>query len=392
MPNSRTRAKAQWPHLPGFLGRLNQPPRLVVQVELALRQAIAQNHFPDGKLPTLVELARQLGVGKETVRAAADAIQRDGLLVKYRHRGTFTRPSPLTGQPQAVQTRLLGYLQADFLVHAGQEEMANRGISSLMLQGAQAAAEDAGFKLVVVHAPHSRWHESAQQLYENWRLRGLILASYHDDKLLRRLTARGLPTVLLDEDSNVPHINFIRDDSVQGARRAVLYLARLGHRRIAYADWSRPEMNRCRPMGYRQGLLDAGLRHRKCWEFPTELTEAGACQLIDLFLRLTPQPTALYCFNNTLARFVVAELRRRGIRVPADLSVMGAGGEDVPELTCHQVNWQRMGRRAVQMLLRGIAHPDRSAAEHFLCAHTLRAGQTTGPPACSPQRVHANHF
>ena len=42
----------------------------------------------------------------------------------------------MPGQIQAVETKLLGYLQADFLAAPGQEEVANRAISGLMLQGA----------------------------------------------------------------------------------------------------------------------------------------------------------------------------------------------------------------------------------------------------------------
>jgi len=87
-PEKRRPAKAQ----PSSLDRLSRPLSMVAQVEQALRQAIAADCFPNGKLPTEVELAEQLGVSRETVRLAAEALQRDGLLVKIRHRGTFTQP------------------------------------------------------------------------------------------------------------------------------------------------------------------------------------------------------------------------------------------------------------------------------------------------------------
>ena len=64
------------------LGRVERPLSLVVQVEQALRQAIEDDRFPDGKLPPEVELAEQLGVGRETVRLAAEVLQREGLLLK----------------------------------------------------------------------------------------------------------------------------------------------------------------------------------------------------------------------------------------------------------------------------------------------------------------------
>lgn len=77
-----------------------------------------------------------------------------------------------------------------------------------------------------------------------------------------------------------------------------------------------------------------------------------------------------------LACFAVEELRRRGVRVPDDLSVVGAGGEEVPGLTCHQLDWYQMGRTAVQVLFHALADPER-----HLSPHTLRVGQTAAAPA-----------
>ena len=359
------------------LGRVERPLSLVVQVEQALRQAIEDDRFPDGKLPPEVELAEQLGVGRETVRLAAEVLQREGLLFKVRRRGTFTRPPQTPGQIKPVESKRLGYLQTDFLGAQGMEEVANRAISGMMLQGALAEAGLAGFSLEVHHTPHTRWREAVSSLIENSRLRGLILASYAEEKMLRRLTARDLPIVLLDEDVNVPHIHSVRDDCFEGARMAVLHLAELGHRHIAYAHWQRDDQNRWRPMGFQRGLQDVGLPHRKQNEILTELTEAGAKKLIDRFLKLSVRPTALYCFNNTLANFAIAELQRRSVLVPNDVSIVGAGGEETPGLTCHQVDWYSMGRTAVQIMLRAIANLEQHKPEHYLSPHTLRLGKTT---------------
>lgn len=381
MPKSPNSDRANVQHSQSAFSRVARPLSLVAQVELALRQAIAEDHFPNGKLPTEVELAEQLGVSRETVRLAAEALQREGVLVKIRRRGTFTRPPRVAGQIRAVETKLLGYLQTDFVTAGGQEEVANRAIGGLMLQGAVAEAAGSGFRLVVQHTPSIQWRQAAQSCLEERHLGGLICVSYYDEKVLRRIASTGLPTVLLDEDSNVPRVHSVRDDSFEGARQAIQHLAQLGHRRIAYAHWDRPDINRTRPLGYRKGLRDAGLTRRRGWEILTELTESGARAIIDRLLALTPAPTALYCFNNTLANFAITELRRRGLRVPDDLSVVGAGGEEVPGLTCHQVDWYLLGRTAVQTLLRAKAAPDRSEAEHHLCPHTFYAGQTTAAPS-----------
>jgi LacI family transcriptional regulator len=211
-------------------------------------------------------------------------------------------------------------------------------------------------------------------------MRGLICASYDEEKVLRRLAASETTTILLDGDTNLPGIHTIRDDCAEGASDAIKYLAQLGHRRIAYADWQRADMNRWRGMGYRRGLRDAGLTRRRQWEIQTELTEAGVRRLINKFLGQSPRATALYCFNNTLASFAIEELGRHGVRVPEDVSVMGAGGEEIPGLTCHQADWHLMGRTSVQILLRALADPKRNEAEHHLSPHSLRIGKTTAAP------------
>jgi DNA-binding LacI/PurR family transcriptional regulator len=216
-----------------------------------------------------------------------------------------------------------------------------------------------------------------QQLQAEVRLRGMVFASYGEEKLLRRVAGLGLPTVLLDHDLNLPQIHSVRDDSYEGARQAIGYLAGLGHRRIAFAHWRHAELNPWRLKGYRQGLRDARLPRRRRWEVFTELTEAGAGQVVEQLLSLSPRPTAWFCFNNTLARLVIEELQRRGLRVPEDLSVMGGGGEEVPGLTCHQTDWYRLGRTAVQILLRSLDNPDTHVPEHHLLPHTLRRGRTT---------------
>jgi DNA-binding LacI/PurR family transcriptional regulator/biotin operon repressor len=381
MPRLPPRATPPRPSELADLGRISRPLSLTAQVEQLLRQALADGRWAAGRLPTEIELAEQLGVSRETVRRAAGVLQQEGLLVKIRRKGTFASAPKVPLALPPAQTKLLGYLQIDYQTLQGQEEDVNRAISGLMLQGALEEAGRARFRLLVQHTPHTQLRQGFAKLSEDTRLQGVIFASYGEEKLLRRVVASGLPVLLLDHDLFLPHVNSIRDDSFEGARQAILYLASLGHRRIAFAHWHQAELNPWRLRGYRQGLRDAKLPRHRCWEILTELTESGARGVVDSWLRLAPRPTALYCFNNTLARFVAEEVRRRDLAVPDDLSIMGAGGEEVPGLTCMQVDWYSMGRMAVQVLLRTAAAPDKHAPEHHLSPHTLRVGQTVAPIA-----------
>jgi DNA-binding LacI/PurR family transcriptional regulator len=353
------------------LGRLSRAQTLVGQTERILRDAVARGHFPGNKLPSAVDLAEQLGVSRETVRQAEAALERDGLLTRYRRKGTLLKPPALalkSGKP-----RVIGYLQADY------QDLVAGSTSARMLQGALREAGRAGFQLAVRQAPHTEMDRALRELNETTPLRGIIFASFGEEKLVRQALGLNLPAVLLDHDLPLPRVGSVREDSAQATRLAVDHLASLGHRKIAYAHWRLADLNPWRLRGYLEGLRSLNLPRRRAWEFSTEITAPGASRLVARFLETQPAPTALICFNNTLANMVLEELERRQISVPRDLSVVGAGGDDVPGLTSPRADWQAMGRAAVKTLLRAMKSPD-SSPEHEVFAYSLHRGRTSASP------------
>jgi len=384
MSQKRT-SNAKAPSSLGDQGRLERPLTLIARVEQILREAIRAGRFPGNRLPTEVDLAQQLGVSRETVRLAATRLQREGLLVKYRRKGTFIRPPALT-LGEMPGRMLLGYLQANYFSpsmaneqNLDHEEAVTRTISGLMLQGALVEASRASYDVVVRHAPPAEMDKVFRHLQEGTRLCGAIFASFGEEKLLRRAAGLGLPIVLLDHDLHLPQVSSVRDDSFGGARQAVASLASLGHRRIAFAQWHQTDLNPWRLRGYRQGMRDAGLPRRRNWEIPTKMTESGACEFVDRWRQLAPRPSAVLCFNNSHAKLILEELRRIGFRVPIDVSIIGCGGEEVPGLTCFQTDWHSLGRQAVSVLLRALIEPSGFKPEHILTSHSLKPGMTTAP-------------
>ncbi len=92
------------------------------------------------------------------------------------------------------------------------------------------------------------------------------------------------------------------------------------------------------------------------------------------------------CVTDDIARGVIRRLRRRGLRVPEDVSVTGfddlAWSADFrPPLTTVAQPLERIGRRAVRLLLERLHNlerpPTRVVLDHRLC---IRAS-TAPPPA-----------
>ncbi len=366
--------------------RLERPVPLVAQVEQALRRAIAERAFPDGKLPTEVELAERFGVSRETVRRSTEVLQNEGLLRKVRRRGTI-----LAGDVRSVQwtaaahpSRLIAYVQAEYRGASGEVEGATAGIEGLMLQGVVQAAAAADWDVLVRSATPSRLRQTVEQLSTRHRVQGVIAASFAEDKALRRLGGRPLPIVLLDHDMPLPKVSSLRDDSAAGSRLAVEHLVSLGHRRIAYVHWHRAELNPWRLRGYREALRAAHIAVRRSYELYSEVTAAGARRAVTQLLALEPRPTAIVCFNNTVARHVIDALRPLGDRAGDELSVVGCGGEEVYGLTSCQSDWLELGRESMKLLLRQLHGPDPSAnIEHVQTLPKLQLGNTTAPPGSS---------
>ena len=362
------------------LERIDRPLTLIAQVEQTLRKAVAEGVFPGERLPTSVELAEQLGVSRETVRLALGAMQRDGLLVKHRRRGTFVNP-PSVPQALLPRSKVIGYLQADYQPEQGEED-AILGVSSQqMLGGALAEAGDAGYQLLIRSARIVKLRAAWEELSNQMRLCGVLFASIAEEKLLKRLAGLNMPAVLLDHDLNLPRLSSIRPDAFGRARAAVHHLAALGHRRTALAHWHREDLNPWHLRGYRTGMREAGLRGRRQWELFVRISTKGAAQAVESLLAIAPRPTAMICFNNALAALVIAAAAERGLNVPGDLSVIGGGGESVLGLTCMQLDWPALGRKAMRLLIDTIEQSPRHQPQHILMEYRLQPGTTTAAVA-----------
>jgi len=202
---------------------------------------------------------------------------------------------------------------------------------------------------------------------------------------LTALRARGFPFVVVDPRTPVPRdIAAVSAAHFAGARSVTAHLAGLGHRRIGVIAGPRNWLaGQARLAGHAAALAEAGVLH------PPELTRAGeptaefgyraAAELLDLHQR----PTALACFNDKTAVGALAAAARRGLRVPADLSVTGFDDIDLAQATSPMLTTARqplaeMGRIAVSLLIR-LLDGHQVEALHVELATDLIVRASTGP-------------
>jgi DNA-binding LacI/PurR family transcriptional regulator len=209
--------------------------------------------------------------------------------------------------------------------------------------GVERAAAEQGFNVLLFNARGSAELERRHvETLLRRRVDGIVFTAVLRAEHVRIARAAGVSVVQVarrvDEEAAAVVI-----DGHAGAVQAMEHLLGLGHRAIAYlgdpygffGDPSPfPEGGgavRERFAAYREGLAGVGVAPKPSWlvegEFPRDpggwgSVETGAGHMRRL-LAQAPELTAVFAASDILAAGALQELYRQGVRVPADLSLVG---------------------------------------------------------------------
>lgn len=255
-------------------------------------------------------------------------------------------------------------------VVAGVEEVANEHGHTVILANSQG---DPGRELAVVQSFQAR------------RLDGILVASSRIGAIHTRLLAElQVPIVLLNNQHASGFAHSVRVDNVNGAYQAARHLVQLGHKRIAYlGDTFGLESDAERHAGYRQALVESGLRAVPQLAVRGDGKPEGAREACRRLFSLARRPTAILCYNDMSALGVLHEAAQRGIPVPAELSVTGF--DDIffaeylnPPLTTVRQPKRELGRRAAQMLF-ALLRGDKTEIDILVRGELIKRVSTAAP-------------
>jgi DNA-binding LacI/PurR family transcriptional regulator len=173
----------------------------------------------------------------------------------------------------------------------------------------------------------------------------------------------GAPIVLLGEHVDKVPFDHIVIDNVAAAMAATEHLIAVGRKRIA-AIGDQPffsgETAQYRTRGYRQAIEAAGRRYDPDLVIRADRFHRrdGAAAMATLLERKRP-PDAVFCYNDLLAFGAMRTVLSAGLRVPADVAIVGfddieEGRYTTPTLTTISPDKGQIARLAVQALLRRL--------------------------------------
>ena len=317
-------------------------------------------------MATIYDVAKRAGVSPKTVSRVLngdapvspktkEAVQKAMDALGY-------VPSHAARSIKSNKSGLIGLITG--AISSADEAASHAGLPELFIvQGVQAIIERSR-KTLLISDTGGRLDRVPDlvRTFQEHRVEGILYVADHHKPLDLTLPGQGIPKVLVNcfDDQGTPAV--IPDD--EGGQYALTkaVLAE-GHRRVAYLTLApTQEATKLRLKGYRRALDEAGIA------FDADLVQAadlfgssGEHQLIwdalDKIFRADIQPTAICCGNDRLAMAVYGILRRRGISVPEDVSIVGYDDHRLisetlyPALTTAELPYSAMGARAAQTLL-----------------------------------------
>ena len=312
------------------------------------------------RLPGERELAAGLGVSRGTLQRALEALEARGVVVRRHGSGTFA-----AGRDQARRE----LSRVAVLAARGNFPAEGWSYYGDMIRGVTRGARrmDVGLEIFPLE---ECWAGSPGPEWGRLREFDAFIVVERDDPALMTalLKLRRGPVVILDSTfRDIPVVGVV-DGSFAGARRAVSYLLRLGHRRVGFIGG--PEgilVADRRTAAFLAGSERHGLEaHPVSSDFSVRGGYAACAKLM-----AGSSPTAICTANDLMAFGAMEYAHEAGIVLPSKLSIVGF--DDIffaqctyPALTTVGQDRRKIGETAFQALWKLITEEEPSGREYHI--------------------------
>ncbi|WP_078409871.1 LacI family DNA-binding transcriptional regulator [Priestia abyssalis] len=328
--------------------------------------------------PTIYDVANAAGVSIATVSMVINNTGR----ISTRTRNKVLKvmdelkyyPSAAASTLTGKSTRTLGLLMPN---------IANPFYSELA-RNMEDRADELGYSVIVCSTDYK---EEREQKYVSLFLRkqvdGFIITSgFNNVGLIKELIDQQIPIILVAYNISQFSLNTVSVDDYIGGYQATAHLAELGHQRIAViTETVQSSVDRIR--GYHNALKDYELVYDEDLCIEIAATVANGEKATEQFLKLKEPPTAIFAFNDILALGAMEAVRKRGLSIPEDISIIGfddtlLASYSNPPLTTIAQPLEDIGDQAIDLIVAEIEGKKR-AAQRIMLLPELVVRKSTGP-------------
>ncbi|MCM3873177.1 MAG: LacI family transcriptional regulator [Pyrinomonadaceae bacterium] len=342
--------------------------------------AVTREKTDRAKATRIDDVARAAGVSTATVSNVINETKRVAATTRASVLDAIERcnyyPNAQARSLASGRTRIIGLLSSDFASPLFPE----------LVKSFEMNAFERGYNTVLLNTNYDP-HRAADHVR---RLIGLkvagvaLMTAKLDPGLIHELIGRNISVVSQNLDKVSEHMSNVVIDYAVGVDEAVAHLASLGHRHIVHVAASdKPDGTNVR----RDAFLESVARH-----VPNARTavyegdfrfESGQRAAIEI-LAAAELPTAVLAANDMMAFGLMKEMRKAGLSIPRDISLIGfddtAFAElSEPALTTVCLSRAELGRRTVEALMKNIAQPGAQGKEVRIPTYLVKRGSTAPP-------------
>jgi LacI family transcriptional regulator len=190
---------------------------------------------------------------------------------------------------------------------------------------------------------------------------GLCSIHYVNKELFTFLEDFGLPVVIINNSSLQASFSTVCADDFQGAYEGTRHLLDLGHRRLAYLEYFRPDLPDYLAdtyIGFKKALdeqgipFDPGLKLSVDHRDPRDLRRAA-----ERMAHSSPRPTALFAVDDYVVAQCIPLLSAVGLQCPSDLSIIASGDvldfsePFVPQVTTIRLDTALIGKLSGELMV-----------------------------------------
>jgi LacI family transcriptional regulator len=231
---------------------------------------------------------------------------------------------------------------------------------SAILDGALRALRSRGLLLLLATVDDASQIDAIETLQRSRQIDGLVIVLPLASSLNRaRFAVSRVPTVHVDLQYDID-VHGISVDNFQGAWIATEHLLQLGHRRIGFISGRHDiPVGQMRLDGYWAALGAYDVPPDDALVVPGDFSFTSGVHGMERLLALDEPPTAVFACDDQMAFGAVHTLRRSGLDVPRDCSVVGFddtfdAAQFYPPLTTVRQPLREMGELAVEQVCRLI--------------------------------------
>jgi len=320
-----------------------------------LQKAIIENIYGTSakKLPPLRELAANYRVSLDTVHKALKALEKEDFITAGK-RG-YTVNDDILKKP-SLKDHFISDLFSSIKKGADVKNCRIFLTSSLnayyfeLIDLLTANFQGAGINSIIYRIPfyvpediEAEYKKIRKDLGSNDILIFLPGFPIKCTGIIRDCRKRKIKIVALGYSSD-PGISSIMVDSFSGSYEALKFLSSLGRKNIAYASGiptsdDTDDYHYSHYRAYMEAVESGMTEDNEKLIFPTSFERikngmiAYARQAVDYFLSLKKMPDAIFFGDDVAAAAAVNFIRRKGYRVPEDISIVGINGSAAAELS-----------------------------------------------------------